>query len=130
MRPNVRRSGGGGLAALDLAAGAGGQKDKGRVVACLGRLPGAGVGAFGAVVLRHRVDAVALLELVRHGARHVVLHHLRRLLHALRRSRTRLDGECQSEGGRKGRCSEYVTIHWLILCWSGPEIGTVTGNSS
>src|SRR6516225_5396432 len=52
------------LAALNLVAGAGGQQHKRLGIACLRGLSGAGVGTLGAVVLRHCVDAVALLEFV------------------------------------------------------------------
>src|SRR6516164_8913194 len=52
------------LAALNLVAGAGGQQHKRLGIACLRRLSGAGMRTLGAVVFRHRIDAIAFLQLV------------------------------------------------------------------
>src|SRR5947209_5132787 len=96
------RSGGCRLAALDLGAVARGKQQEGLRIARLGRLSGAGMRPFGAVVLRRRVDAVAFLELALLHSRHVVLHHLRHLAHvhlALRLAGRRLDRQGESHRG-------------------------------
>src|SRR5262249_36245277 len=69
------------LAALNLVASAAGQQHKRLGIACLRRLSGAGVSALGAIVLRHRIDAVAFLQVLLLHTRHVVLHNLLRLGH-------------------------------------------------
>src|SRR5712664_1390705 len=96
------RSGGRRLAALDLGAVARWKQHEGLRIARLRRLPGAGMRAFGAVVLRRRVDAVAFLELALLHPRHVVLHylgHLAHILHALRLTRRRLDRQGEPQRG-------------------------------
>src|SRR6516164_10085561 len=52
----LRPSRGSELAALNLVAGAGGQQHKRLGIACLRRLPGAGVHTLSAIVLRHRME--------------------------------------------------------------------------
>src|SRR5258707_14977541 len=78
------------LAALNLRAVTRWQQHERLRIACLGRLAGTRVGAFGTVVLRDRIDAVALFQFVLLHPHHVVLdglRHLAHVLHLLRLSR-------------------------------------------
>src|SRR6516225_3681851 len=99
------------LAALNLVAGPGGQQHKRLGIACLRRLSGAGMGALGAIVLRHRIDAVAFLQLVFLHARHVVLHDLRRIGHALRADRRGLHGKRKPDGGCQSGSRKQLMSH-------------------
>src|SRR5262249_43253208 len=99
------------LAALNLVAGAGGQQHKRLGIARLRRLSGAGGGALGAIVLRHRVDAVALLEFVLLHASHVVLYDLWRIGHALGANGRCLHGKRKTDGSRQSGSGEQWAVH-------------------
>src|SRR5262249_27079763 len=115
------------LSPLDLRAVTGGQQHEGLGIARLGRLAGAGVGAFRAIVLGRGVDPVALLELVGLHPRHVVLDDLRGLahVHALSVGRNGWRQHDETEGSRKRGSSECTTIHGSDLSGWGSRCETV-----
>src|SRR5260370_29771029 len=78
--------------------------------------------AFGAVILRDGVDPVALLEVLLGHPPHVVLHDLRRVLHALALDGRRLYGKREPDGGRQRRCGEKTRTHPWTPCPCAPRI--------
>ena len=87
------------------------------VIARLGCLAGARMHAFGAIVLGDGIDAIALLKVSGGHTRHVVLHDLRRISHALRTHPRRLSRQRKPYGSRKNRCDKQTIAHVEDLSW-------------
>jgi hypothetical protein len=88
---------------------------------------GGGMGALGAIVLRHCIDAVAFVQVFLLHAGHVVLHDLRRIGHALRADRRRLHGKGKPDGGRQGGSGKQLMFHDFLL-WR-LEVRSTAGGS-
>src|SRR5574340_1046316 len=71
--------------------------------------------ALGAVVLRDRVDAVALLQMLRLHLHHVVLDDLRHVARSGGQRRRGGRGEGEPDGGGQGGSSTGAKIHGLTF---------------